>query len=60
MMQFKKWFLNEIKQDLASTMFGVKNRNLNTIFGNKDRIVIPFIIDASAKYLIEYFKNNKM
>jgi hypothetical protein len=60
MMQFKKWFLNEIKQDLASTMFGVKNRNLNTIFGNKDRIVIPFIIDASAKYLIEYFKNNKI
>lgn len=50
-MNFKQWFLNEVTQDLIDKVLkDVKNKDkpFADIFGEKDRIVIPYTPDEST------------
>lgn len=56
--KFKEWLISEITDEIAEKMNAVKHRNLNGVFGDKDRIIIPFGIDPSAKYLVNFLNDN--
>jgi len=54
-MNFKIWFLNEVTQDLVNKVLQdtkEKDKPFPEIFGNKDRIVIPYTPDESSKVMV--------
>lgn len=55
MINFKTWFLNEVAEDLVSKVLkDVKDKDkpFPDIFGDKDRIVIPYTPDESSRVII--------
>lgn len=54
-MKFKKWFLNEVAQDLVNKVLKDvkgKDKPFPDIFGDKDRIVIPYTPDESSRNIV--------